>query len=154
MCQHNVIINTNVRILVRHAETDEVIKEMRVHNLVTDSGLNKLRDMIGYPYVTCDGKTPDYMAVGTSSTAPAADQTALITEVFRTKLANRVPDTKSIAFYAYISPTEANGNTLREVGLFTEISAGELWARAVHTAIAKTVSLSFTYEWTFTFAAA
>jgi hypothetical protein len=145
-------IGWNVTLLVIDAKTDRVLRRIRTHNMIVNTGLNKFRDMMGYPDATCDGKTPDYIALGTDATAAAAAQTTLIAEVFRKEVSNRVPDTYTLTYYLDVTAAEANGNSLKEVGLFTEAAGGTLWARATHTTVAKTVSIRLQYQWEFTFA--
>lgn len=157
----NVVGRVNVTIRVRRGDDGPVIREIRRHNLVVNAGLNKLRDLTGYPgslsiaYAPSNA-TPGYMAIGTGSTAAAAGQTALVTEVFRAAITRRVPDTAKLTFYYDLPTGSANGNTLREAGLFTEPtgSTGEQWARVTHSAIDKSDSISVQYQWDWIFGAA
>jgi hypothetical protein len=146
-----ISISCNVAIRVHNHETG-ARRLIRTHNLVVASGLNKIRDLIGYP-ITGDIWTPAYVALGTSNTATTSAMTTLIGEVYRKAITQREALTAGLVFYLYLDTTEANGNTLCSVGLFTESSGGELWSRAVHTAIVKSSAVSVNYEWTWNLAA-
>lgn len=155
----NVLLFPNVRITVRDEAAGIPIREIRTRNLFVDSGLVKLGDLFAYPNRSDDaddygdGKTPAFCAVGTSGAMTTAGMTTLGAEVYRTKITRRHRHSKSILLYYYLSTSEANGNTLQEIGLFTEASGGLLWSRATHSAIVKTSSISVTYEWTHNFGA-
>lgn len=151
--RETIAVNPNVEIQVR--EGRRLVRTIRAHNLVVNSGLDKLRDLIGYPDPGFDpaGKTPAYMAIGTGATAAAATDTTLGTEVFRKLITARYPQTHGIEFLLDLQTSEANGNTLTEIGLFSESADGILWSRCVHTAITKTALVTVSYRWTWTFGA-
>ncbi len=91
------------------------------HNLITDAGTNLMRDALG-GFVT-DAKIK-YVAVGTSSTAPAAGQTQLVAESFRklvTKTDNTV-GTAQVKSTMYLAPGEAN-IAIAEIGWFAGAGA-------------------------------
>lgn len=90
-------------------------------NLITNAGTNLMRDALG-GYVT-DAKIK-YVAVGTSSTAPAATDTQLGAEVFRkavTTVDNTV-GTGQLLTTMYLSPQDANVG-IQEIGWFAGSSA-------------------------------
>ena len=123
-----------------------VVHRQIVRNLVVDSGLNLIRDRLAGTsslYVT-------HLAVGTSATAASAAQTAMVAEMFRNSLTQTISSTsKQIQFKYYLSASEANGNTLREIGLFTASSSGTMVARAVLASpIVKNTSTTVTFSWT------
>jgi hypothetical protein len=116
------------------------------YNLITDGGKNALRDMIlGRNF------EPSAIAIGTGSTAPAVTQTALVTEVLRKTLTRRYSGTKKANMQMLVKDNEANGNALREVGLFDSSVApgGTMFNRIVHNVVNKTSSFMLTYtaEW-------
>lgn len=80
-----------------------------------------------------------YGAAGTDNTTPAASDTALGGEVFRDAI-DEFDDavTDEITASLRILTTEANGNTLAEVGWFNASTAGTLLTRNTITSIAKT----------------
>lgn len=80
-----------------------------------------------------------YGAVGTANTTPDESDTALGSEVFRDTV-DEFDMTVTDQFTASLQvlTTEANGNTIREVGFFDAASAGNLWTRHTLNSIAKT----------------
>lgn len=150
----------NVTIRVRRGDHGPVLREIRQHNLITASGIQKIRDLYGYPGALSlsynpSNATPGYMAVGTGSTAAASGDTTLVgTEVVRGAITRRVPDTAKVTFYFDLQTNQANGSTLAEAGLFTEPTGGTLWSRVTHSAIVKTEAISVQYQWDWTVAAA
>lgn len=121
------------------------------HNLVTAAGLNLLRDRLrGSALVD----PLSHFAVGTGSTAAAAGDTALQTEVFRDVYTQVTLGTASIVIRYYLGPNDANGHTLQEAGLLNAAAAGTLYARRIlSSAIVKTIDVAATFEWTCSFAA-
>ncbi len=121
------------------------------HNLVTTAGLNLIRDAIYGD--TIDGI--GYMAVGTGTNAPAASDTTLQTEVFRDALTTKTKVSAGLETSYYLASTDANGNTLTEVGMFNAAAAGTLYARTLlATSIPKTAGIACTFEWNFAWASA
>ena len=116
-----------------------------VKNLVVDSGLNLIRDRLA----GTSALFPTHLAVGTGSTAASAAQTTLVTEVFRDALTSTTTASKAVTFKYYLASGSANGNTIREIGLFTASSGGTMVARAVLASpIVKTSSVTATFTWT------
>jgi len=71
-----------------------------------------------------------YGAVGTGTNAPAAGDTALQTEVLRKTLTVTTnPSTGKAHLEFVVDYTEANGNTLTEVGIFNAAAAGTMLMR-------------------------
>jgi hypothetical protein len=141
-------VGCNVAITVRDFEA-KTTRTIKTHNLFTDSGCNKVRDLMAYPDLSGDGWTPEYIALGTSATATTAGMTTLVSEVFRKAITSREYIDKGYIVYLYVATDEANGNTLREIGSYSEDTAGILWARATYTGIVKTSSIDITYQWTY-----
>lgn len=116
-----------------------------IKNLVVDAGLNLIRDRLAgtsSAYAT-------HLAVGTGSTAASASQTTLVTEVFRDVLTSTTTASKAVTLKYYLAAGSANGNTLREIGLFTASSGGTMIARALlASSIVKTSSVTVTFTWT------
>ena len=117
---------------------------------ITNAGLNLLRDAInGVPVST----TVTYIAIGTSSTAPAATDTQLGAEVFRkrtTAWANGGAFGEGL-ITMYLSPSDSGGTVITEVGWFAGNTAtmtpnsGIMIARALysHTHIVNQESIQF-----------
>lgn len=105
---------------------------------VTDAGINLLRDGLRG---TATNTAILYVAVGTGSTAPAASDTQLVTEVFRkalTSSANGAAAGEGV-FTLYLSPQDVVGTVIAEVGWFAGSSAsgtansGVLVARGLYS---------------------
>ena len=123
-----------------------VTERQTIKNLVVDAGLNLIRDRLAgtsSAYVT-------HLAVGTNAAAVTALQTTLSTEVFRNVLTQTITSsTKTVQFKLYLAANEANGNTLREIGLFTASTGGTMYARALLASpIVKNSSTTVTFTWT------
>lgn len=133
----------NVLVETVDARTGRVLARERKHNLVTDAGLNLLRDL-----VHGDGVTISHGAVGTDATAPAAGDTTLAAETLRDLIAQRTKAAQELAVKFVVGSTQGNGTTLREAGLFNAASSGTLYARVTPTAVAKTDAILVIYTWT------
>lgn len=105
---------------------------------VTNAGINLLRD--GMRGIATNTQIL-YVAVGTSSTAPAASDTTLGAEVFRkalTSSANGASAGEGV-FTLYLSPQDVVGTAIAEVGWFAGSSAsgtansGVLVARGLYS---------------------
>lgn len=135
-----IVVAENVTVLVqdRHGR---VLWRWRGKNLVTNVGLATLPLWMA-------GTTQAilYGAVGTSNTAADPGQTGLINEVYRANVAQRTPTGETHTTRFFVPTTAANGQTLREAGLFT--GDNRLFSRFVHDDIAKTAQITVTYLWT------
>jgi hypothetical protein len=121
-----------IKVELIDSRTKQVRRKLEFRNLITDAGLNAIGSG------TSVGSLVAYCGVGTNGTAPANGQTQLLAEV--SPRINRAGTgdgtTGSGAAFAYwyyqrvfnFLETEANGN-LQEVGFFTAVSAGTMWAR-------------------------
>ena len=114
-------IKTNAIIQTIDMHTGEVKKETKVHNIVTNAGLDEVAHLIG------GISTPtafQYMAIGTDATAPGASQTALGTEVSRE---NVTPTDEGVGIIEYDNTfTFGSGEsyTVIEYGLFNDATTG------------------------------
>lgn len=142
-------IGENVLIEVHDARTAKLLHRQALHNIVTDVGLQFIRDLIDE---TQQGIT--HFAVGTGQALAVAADTILVAEVYRTTVSARVKVDFDITHRCFVPPAAANGNTLYEAGLFNGSNAAvgqsTLFSRVVHDAIAKTISNTITLSWTHT----
>ena len=139
-------VRENVAIEIVHHDRGD-IEHRRAKNLVVTAGLNLLRDLLDQTQGPIT-----HFATGTSNTAAAAGQTALVAEVYRQVVSQRDKSSAEIIHRCFIPTTAANGNTLREGALFNAASAGTMFSRVTHDDIVKTSSVSVTYTWTHTLA--
>ena len=90
-----------------------------------------------------------YTAVGTGITPASATDTTLQTEVARTARQDHSTTSSSVTISGYVTATQANGNTITEVGVLTAAIAGTLYNHDIHTAIIKTSAIEIWYDLTF-----
>lgn len=141
------VAQENVELEIRSARTGKLLELIRARNIITNNGLNLLGQWHG-------GGEPAISdtAIGTDNTTPAATDTALVTEIFRAAVSQRSFEATQIVTRYFLASTAANGNTLREAGIFNPNNI--MYSRVTHTDIAKTASLTVTYSWTHSFARA
>ena len=146
--------NIEARGLVSFTLTDEhgIVKQEEVHNLVVNSGLayiiSSMRDAAT--------AVASHMAVGTSTTAAAATQTALVAEIVRaaltsTTIVTTTVSNDSIQYVATFGPGVGTG-ALTEAGILNAASAGILLARTVFPVINKGALGSLVVTWKITVA--
>ncbi len=107
-----------VKVIARYRDGRVEVDEFP--NLITNAGKNLLRDVL-------DGTVTDgaikYLAIGTSSTAPAATDTKLGAEVFRKQITKQeVGAAGVLTTTTYVAPYEANVS-IQELGWFAGASA-------------------------------
>lgn len=123
------------------AESRRVVRKIAKQNLITNVGRNMVRDArLG---------EISHMAVGTSQTEPTVSDTTLGNEVYRDLLTQTDRDTDyEVEYGFYIPSAKANGNTLREAGLFTASSDGDMFAKIDFDAVDKTPQTNLQISWT------
>lgn len=126
------------------------------HNLIVDSGLSALSQLIGQTVATPTDLKFDRIRIGTDSTPPAATQTDIIapllndSEQLISTVTENVSSTPGLTeFIATLGTAQGNGETLREVGLFT--SNGTMIARQVYGDIVKSSTFAVEYTWRISF---
>ena len=121
-------------------------------NLIVTGGKNLIRDILtGQTHTALSS-----FAIGTGTNAPALADTGLQSSIsydgtnsYKEYLESSTASAQ-ITLVGYISGAQANGNSLTETGLFSGlgITAGTMYNRITHNAIAKTLSLELRYEFT------
>lgn len=123
------------------------LKDQRdVENLVVTTGKNFIADRMKNT-TTVMG----WMEVGTSATAAAAGDTALVAAVgsSRTALTSATVTTNSIA-YVCTFPAGTGTGSLTEAGIFNANAAGTMLCRTVFSTVTKAAGDSMTITWTVT----
>ncbi|MEM2759880.1 MAG: hypothetical protein QXU32_00035 [Nitrososphaerales archaeon] len=118
-------------------------------NLVVNTGFEEVAKLA---FATGSSTKFDFIAVGSGSTAPAAGDTALQTQV-----GNRKQDstptynsgTKKVTIDVTFNAGESTG-TIRESGLFNASTGGQMFARQTFSDINKGASDSLTVTWEIT----
>lgn len=143
---HLPVMTANV--LVELFDKDGNLKETReIHNLVVTAGKNHIADQLkSTPAQAAMG----WMAVGTGSTAPAAGDTALGTEIDRNALTSRTASTNVVTYVGDWAAGDATNSAIAEAGIFNASSSGTMLARATFTAINKGASDTLKITWTVT----
>lgn len=137
--------------LVLRGPQNELIERRKVNNLLVTAGRAwALGQLESVNIVT--SQTISYMAIGSSTTAPATSDTALGGEVTRKSIAtfstggltNNPPSWQAQVSYA----TNEGNTTLAEVGLFNSNAAGTMFGHATFTSFVKATSNTLTISYT------
>lgn len=143
-------LNTNVVVTARDM-AGRVVQRERAHNLITNVGLNQLRDRLQNSGPLSTPIT--HMALGTSSAAVTPQDILLGTEVYRDAFSSLTPTEQTLVVRLVVPGGSANGNTITEAGIFDTVTAnvGNLFARVVFPGVSKTAAVTLTVDWTLTF---
>ena len=125
------------------AINDEVVQEVK--NLVVTSG----KGFVASRMKDTTAGAMSHMAVGTGSSAAAAGNTALGSEVDRNALASTTVSGADISYVATFAAGEGTG-ALTEAGLFNASSSGTMLCRTVFAVVNKGLADSMTITWTVT----
>jgi len=138
------MINDDLKLsgAVSIALNGEVVQE--IPNLVVTAGKEWVADRMA------DSNTVmTHMAVGTSSTAAAAGQTALVSESARGALTSTTVTNNEIAYVETFAAGTATA-ALTEAGIFDASSGGDMLCRTVFSVVNKGANDSMTITWTIT----
>ena len=132
--------------VVIHDDSGKQKENFTIPNLVVTTGLayiaSRMKD------ATATAMT--HMAVGTGSTAAAAGNTALETQLgSRVALTSTTVTSNSIAYVASFGAGVATG-ALTEAGIFNASTSGTMLCRTVFAVINKGASDTMTITWTIT----
>ncbi len=150
MHQQTLGIKGTVKLVARNAK-GEVIGRRLIENLITNAGLAFLA---GDPTADTDMSTMKYIGIGTGTTAAAAGNTALETEVETraTGTQSRVTTTVTNDTYQAVGTVSITGtHAVTECGLLSAASSGTLGARQVFAAmnLVSGDTLELTWKWKF-----
>lgn len=130
-----------------HRKSDGSVSVRRKDNLILNAGFDFIADAIGKS--ASRPNVMSHIAVGTGTTAVAATQTALVTELAR-KAANyqHTAGTKIFTFTTTFNPGEATG-AITEAGVCNAASGGTFIDRVTFAVVNKaaddTVTLNFQF---------
>jgi len=140
------MINENFKVTgaVTIRKNGEVIRE--IPNTIVTVGKNGIAALIAGGSVVMT-----HMGVGTGSTAVAAGDTTLGTEVDRNALTTSggTASTNTVEYEAVWNAGDGTGS-LTEAGLFSASSSGTMLARTVFSVVNKSASDILTITWTVT----
>ena len=121
---------------------DEVVQE--VDNLVVTSG----KEFVASRMVGTSSNVMSHMAIGSGTTAAAAGDTALGSELGRTTSSDRVSG--AVVTYSATFAAGTGTGAVSEAGLFNASSAGDMLCRTVFSVVNKGASDSMTISWAVT----
>jgi len=124
------------------AVNDVVVQE--TNNLVVTAGKNWVADRMNDVNAVMS-----HMALGTGTTAAAAGDTTLVTEIDRNALTSTTVLNNTIAYAATWAAGDGTG-AVTEAGIFDASSAGDMLARTVFSVVNKGAADSITITWTIT----
>lgn len=135
------------RVHIVHTDGEgKVLRDETVNNLVVNVGLQHIASRM-------NGNTAavvSHVAIGSGTTAAAANQTALVSELHRNSatrtIVTQTISNDSIQMQVVFSPGEGTGS-ITEAGIFNAASAGTMLARTVFTAIPKGAADTITITW-------
>ena len=146
MIQESMQLHGSVTLIVTRAggETETVHKD----NLIVNVGFDFIADAVGK--AASRPGVMGYIALGTGTTAAAATQAALVTELDRNAASYaHTAGTRTFTFTADFPAGDATG-AITEAGVFNAASAGIMFDRVVFPVVNKGADDSLTSVFTFT----
>lgn len=134
--------------LVLRDKDGNVKDERHIENLIVDTGLNFICDRM-----KDDETAMTHMALGSGSTAAAAGDTALGTQLGSRELLDSSTVTNNqIVYVASFEAGDATG-AVTEAGIFNAASGGTMLCRTVFSVVNKAADDTLTVNWTITLTA-
>jgi len=154
-------IRTMNRMVVRDAETMEILRDQILQNVITTASLTKFALRLTTPYVAAgnyaflclgDNATPSFNAADTDLDTPVEASWGVTTKSC---------DAAVATYYKRYLPEDANGHTYTEAGIFEALAAAAVYAGrgdgvlmdhiAVSPSLEKTAAILVDFYLTFTF---
>ena len=147
MITDNFPIKGDLTIEVRDSITGELKDKRELKNLVVTTGKTFIASRIAAASATVMG----YIAVGTSSTSPAAGDTTLGGELARqaTTVPGGTASTNTVTYVATFAAGSGTG-ALQEAGIFNAASSGTMLARTTFSVVNKGAADEMTITWVVT----
>lgn len=134
--------------MVLRDKDGNIKNEQEINNLVVDSGL----DFIASRMKDTTDAAMSHMAIGSGTTAAAAGDTTLGTELGRVALTSTTVTNNEVAYVATFAAGTGTG-AVTEAGLFNASSAGDMLCRTVFSVVNKSADDSLQITWTITVSA-
>jgi hypothetical protein len=116
------------------------------YNLIVDTGKQGIADqLLAAPTIP----KPTHMGIGTGATAPAAANTALVTETGTRQALTKSRSGNVVTNVATFGAGVGTG-AITEAGIFTASTAGTMFSRIVFSAINKGANDTLELTWTYT----
>lgn len=130
-----------IKIVATNVKTGKVVDVFENNNLVVNGGRSAVASMIG------DGTNLKItqIAFGTGSDNPNLNDSDLTGKFVKAISGKSYPEPGSVVFSFTLNENEANGMSIREMGLFT--AENVLFARKNRDVINKTADLRFDGTW-------
>ena len=144
MLQDSIILTGALKIVLTDAQGN-IKDEQEVKNLVVTVGKNFIASRMKDATATA----MSHMAIGSGTTAAAAGDTTLGTELGRVALTSTTVTTNNVAYVATF-PAGTGTGAITEAGLFNASSAGTLLCRTVFSVINKGAADTLGITWTVT----
>ena len=132
-------------IRVRDALTGKLIAEWKYENLIVTSGKKTMARLLGGDAGYANEEVSK-MGFGDDNTAPVLGDTDVRNEVILKAATPSYPLDDQVQFDATLGSGEANGSTIRELGLKTETTE-YLFSRVVISDIIKTAANTVAVSW-------
>ena len=114
------ILRTNIKVTAFNLE-GKVLDVQEFHNLIMSVGKNMFRDALKGAVTDLQIKR---LGIGGTNTAPAVEQTKLVSEFFRKAITSQTNGATGILISTtYIAPYEANDPQIEELGWFAGAAA-------------------------------
>ena len=138
------MINDNLKLTgaLTIAINDTIVQ--KTENLVVTAGKEWVADRMNNANTVMT-----YMSIGTGTTAAAAGNTTLVTEIDRNALSSTTVTDNNVAYVATWAAGDGTG-AITEAGIFNAASAGDMLARTVFSVVNKGADDSMTITWTVT----
>ena len=138
------MINDNLKLTgaLTIAINDTIVQ--KTENLVVTAGKDWVADRMNNANTVMT-----YMSIGTGTTAAAAGNTTLVTEIDRNALSSTTVTDNNVAYVATWAAGDGTG-AITEAGIFNAASAGDMLARTVFSVVNKGADDSMTITWTVT----
>lgn len=154
-------VRGDMKITVRDAVTNEVLRTIEIRNTITYAGLTALVYLIAQRAVdpVPGDKKITALRASTGAVAPTRNDTTLATPAGEVTLAladgDKTPTVAAPLFELKLTTTmdaaTGNGKNFVEAGVF--MSDATMIARQIHPLIAKSVAIIINYDWRLTFTA-
>lgn len=147
MINESFPITGDLHIVVVDTLTGEVKEDRLVKNLVVTAG----KDFIASRMSSASSSVMTHMAVGSSATAPAAGDTALVSEITRVgvTVSGGTPSGNTVQYVASF-PAGVGTGALQEAGVLNAPSGGTMLSRTTYAVINKGAADAMTITWTIT----
>lgn len=148
MINDNLKLKGRVAMVLRDAQGN-VKAEQEINNLVVNSGL----DFIASRMKDATATAMSHMAIGAGTTAAAAGDTALESELGRNALTSTTVTSNAVAYVATFGAGVGTG-AVTEAGLLNAGTGGDMLCRTVFSVVNKAADDSLQITWTVTLSAA